>query len=262
MRTVFASLPFYDSLIKQDRVRENAVIPIHCPWTQLPPFLIAVGTATVATVTSIKLVACDGSKTDLTTGYFTSFPTVTASTATAMGSYVQYNGTALSKNLPLGSYYVEILKSDASYYSDWIFISSMANPLAKFIKITFSNTNNLGDLRYEGSFAQTVWLEAILNNPSHEMVNVGEEKDGVFIAEKIVSKLIYNVIAYVSRGLYQCLMRLPQHDTITITDEVGNTYTPNVGNIIVEPGEWSYYDVCKLKISFNDNEHSSFSWTK
>ena len=179
-----------------------------------------------------------------------------------MGSYVQYNGTALSKNLPLGSYYVEILKSDASYYSDWIFISSMANPLAKFIKITFSNTNNLGDLRYEGSFAQTVWLEAILNNPSHEMVNVGEEKDGVFIAEKIVSKLIYNVIAYVSRGLYQCLMRLPQHDTITITDEVGNTYTPNVGNIIVEPGEWSYYDVCKLKISFNDNEHSSFSWTK
>jgi hypothetical protein len=262
MRTVFASLPFYDSLLKQDRVRENALIPIHCPATQLPPFLIAVGSATVATVNSIKLVSCDGTKTDLTSGYFSSFPAVTASVATALGGYIQYNGTTLIKSLPIGSYYVEILKSDASYYSDWIFISTMSNPLLKFVKIEFSNTDNLGDLRYEGSFKQQVWLESVLNNPTHEMVNIGEEKDGEFIAEKIVSKKIYSIIAYVSRGLYECLMRLPQHDTITITDELGETYTPSVGNIIVEPGEWSYYDICRLKITFNNGAYSAFSWTK
>jgi hypothetical protein len=57
-------------------------------------------------------------------------------------------------------------------------------------------------------------------------------------------------------------MRLPQHDTITITDEVGNTYTPSVGNIIVEPPEWTTYETCKLVIKFNDGENSSYVWTK
>ena len=262
MKTIYGSLPFYDSLLKQDKVRQNAVIPVHCPDTQLPPFLIQVGTATVATVTSIKLVSCTNVETDLTTGYFASFPTVTASVATALGSYIQYNGTALSKTLPLGSYYVKIAKSDATYYSDWIHVSKIPNPALKFVKIQFSNTNNLGDIRYEGSFVQMVWIEAILNNPLHEMVNTGEEKNGVFIAEKIVSKYIYSVIAYMSRGLYRCLMRLPQHDTITITDEVGNTYTPSIGNVIVEPPEWNYYDVAKVVIKFNDNDNTNFYWNK
>ena len=260
MKTIYGSLPFYDSLIKQDRVRQNAVIPIHCPRTQLPPFLIQVGTATIATVTSIKLVSCDGNKTDLTTGFFSVFPSVTASVATALGSYIQYNGTVLSQYLPLGSYYVELIKPDAIYYSDWIHISIIPTPMLKFMKINFSNTYNLGDIRYEGSFIQMVWLETILNNPTHEMVNTGEEKNGVFIAEKIVSKYIYTIIAYVSRGLYRCLVRLPQHDTITITDEVGNTYTPAAGNIIVEPAEWNHYDVAKLVIRFNDNENTNFDW--
>jgi hypothetical protein len=99
-----------------------------------------------------------------------------------------------------------------------------------------------------------------MNNPTHEMVNTGEEKNGVFIAEKIVSKYIYTMIAYVPRGLYRCLMRLPQHDLITITDEVGNTYTPAPGNVTVEAPEWAYFDVCKLVIKFNDNENTNFDW--
>jgi hypothetical protein len=138
----------------------------------------------------------------------------------------------------------------------------MSNPLEKFIKIDFSNSGNIGDLRYEGSFAQTVWLEAVLNNPTHEMINVGEEKDGIFVAEKTVSKLINTIIAYVPRGLYKCLVRLPQHDSITITDEVGDTFTPAIGNIIVEPASWDYYETCKIKITFNDGAYTAFVWTK
>lgn len=259
MKTVFTSLPFYDSLIKQDRVRVNSVIPIHCPVTQLPPFLIFVDTYT-ASITSVKLVSCDGTETTITS-YFPTALSISSSTDPLYGSYIQYNGDPLNTSLVGGSYYVKITKSDITYYSDWIRVMPMTNPLARFIRIDFSNTKNFGGLRYENSFSQTVWLEAILNNPVHEIVNIGEEKDGIFIAEKITTKFIYSIIAYISRGLYNCLVRLPQHDTITITDEVGNTYTPNVGNIIVAPAEWSYFDVCRLKIDFNDNENSSFTWT-
>lgn len=258
MKTIYGSLPFYDSLIKQDRSRVNAAIPIHCPQTQLPPFLVQVGTS-IATITSIKLINCSGGETDLVS-YFNTFPSVAQATATAMGYYIQHIATALTTSLPLGSHYVKITKPDVTYYSDWIHISKMVNPLMKFCKIQFSNTYNLGDINFEDGYKQVVWLEAILNNPMHEMVNTGEEKNGVFIPEKIISKYIYTIIAYVSRGLYRCLMRLSQHDTIIITDEVGNTYTPSAGNIIVEPPEWTYFDTCKVTIKFNDGENTSFDW--
>jgi hypothetical protein len=227
----------------------------------LPPFLIKLTTDTVATVESIKLVSCTGTETDLTTGYFSSFPVATASVATVTGTYIQYNGDTLSQNLPLGSHYVKVTKSDATYYSDWINVWNMLTPLTRFCKIEFSDSNNLGDIRYEGSFKQIVWLEAVLNNPTHETINTGEEKDGIFIAEKIVTKYTYSIIAYVSRGLHRCLMRLPQHSDITITDEVGNTYTPSVGNVTVEAPEWIGPDTCKLVIKFNDNENTQFNWT-
>jgi hypothetical protein len=379
MRTVFASLPFYDSLIKQDRVRSGAVVPIHCPKTQLPPFLIAIGT-TITTVNSIKLVSCDGTETDIS-GYFTSMPSGVLSAT--MGRYIVYNGDPLKTLLPGGSYYIKISKSDAEYYSDWIRIMDIYSNLltdpkgtfsnyntfttsgiaitsaiatggfakyaesnvfsvvngevlkvyifltlnsgelpvleivevggatlcgavsltaginvvsftipkttanacllfgnntnanwntgniyvihnysSKFIRLDFTNSKNLGDLKYENGFIQSVWLEAILNNPTHEMVDVGEEKDGIFIAEKIVSKYIYSVICYVPKGLYNCLLRLSQHDTITITDEVGNMYTPSVGNITVDPAEWLHFDFARLVIKFNDGDRSSFSWVK
>jgi hypothetical protein len=56
-------------------------------------------------------------------------------------------------------------------------------------------------------------------------------------------------------------MRLPQHSSITITDEVGNTYTPSVGNIQISAMEWSSFETGKMVISFNDGDNSAFNWT-
>lgn len=381
MNTVFASLPFYDSVEKQDYNRTKAIIPIHCPRTQLPPFLIALGSESVATVTSVVLVDKDGAETDIT-GYFSALPEIYTPTDPSLDPYIKYNGDALTALLPIGIYYVKIANGEIEYYSDYIriddiygniitsliengvtystfttsnksilsaisgggggaahsnyfsvkkdevltFISTITvnagdGPVAylrdpgtggvrsnlgntaagfntisltateagsfvlcisngaaanwsaskiyllrsysaNFIKFSFRNTDNFGDLLYEDSFTQTVWLEAVLNNPSHEMINIGEEKDGIFIAEKVTSKFIYSIIAYVSRGLYNCLARLPQHDTITITDEVGNTYSPGVGNINIEAVEWVSYETAKITIKFNNDSSSIFNWVK
>jgi hypothetical protein len=266
MRTIFGSLPFYDSLTKQDVTRTNAVVPIYCPQNKLPSFELCMGagnvaTVNVATVTSVKLVSCTGTEKEIIS-YFNIAPKVYHPTALDFNTYIKYNGNVMTLDMPLGVYYVKLAGSGYTYYSDYIRIDKATNLYTKFIKIEFYNTDNIGDLLYEDSFFQTVWLKGALNNPTHEMVNVGEEKDGIFIAEKIVSKYIYSIIAYVSRGLYNCLIRLPQHDTITITDEVGNIYTPAVGNIIVEPAEWVSYETCKLTIKFNDGANSNFSWVK
>jgi hypothetical protein len=499
MRTVYGSLPFYDSLEKQDVERTKAIIPIHCPRTQLPPFLIALGSESVVTVTSVRLVNKDATTYPVTawtnidyetciitansisaietvgtgtvmsnyfacirgkiitvtfnlaitlgeaptvylarvgtgsiasqlatpgansitfiadvdatqyyvmffntnaanwqatsisvahepeidiTSFFVDIPEIYTPTDTDYDPYIKYNGDTLKYLLPLGAYYVKIANGEIEYYSDWIMIQNIYTNLitsfindtyetwissgnivnsaietgisgwassgntftvikgesirvifyatlnsgvlpkvslgiigvgqistaeiqivagindvtlvsntytsicslalwnyaagnwftsevlvtrarsSHFIQIAFKNSKNFGDLIYEDSFEQKVWLDAILNDPSHETVSIGEEKDGVFIAEKLISKLIYSVIAYVSQGLYKCLMRLPLHDTIEITDEVGNTYTPDVGNVIIEQPEWPGIETSKVTIKFNDGENSAFTWTK
>ena len=129
----------------------------------------------------------------------------------------------------------------------------------KFIRIDFSDTHDLGNILYRDGFSQTVWLGTRLNTPTHEPVEVGEEKNGIFIAEKIVTKYKYRIVIYVGPVLYRSLIRLPQHDTISITDEVGFTYTPCVGNIRVNPVNWNWFDTGTLEIVFNDNDE--FVWT-
>jgi hypothetical protein len=382
MRTVYGSLPFYDSVDKQDVNRTKAIIPIHCPRTQLPSFEICMGSASVATiavstVTSVKLVTSAGAETEIIS-YFPTIPEVYHPTDTDFNTYIKYNGDTLNTILPLGVYYVKLSVDGYVFYSDYISIDNIYKNLItawtnsgleawaatgttitnaensagdgwctsdnftvkkgevitvvfnftlttgtlpycyirnagwtlssysviasglnviqltaswdgnaaisifksatnykfsttevfvhrtyspNYMKIAFHNTDNFGDLLYEDSWTQQVWLEAILNNPSHEMVSVGEEKDGIFIAEKITSKFLYSIIAYISRGLYNTLVRLPQHDDIVITDEVGNTYTPAIGNVFIDPIEWTTYETGKLTIRFNDGSNSAFKWT-
>jgi hypothetical protein len=262
MITVYGSLPFYSSNIKPDVTRSNAIIPIHCPRTQLPPFQFALDGDSVTTVDKVELITKAGVATDIT-AYFSSLPEVYTPVSTVYGDYVKYNGDTLSTNLPQGVYSVKISANSNYYYSDFIRVdkSLEATGARTYIKIVFKNTDNLGLLVYEDSWKQEVWLDSILGTPTHETVNVGEEKDGIFIAEKITTKFTHSIVAYVSRGLYQCLCRLPQHDDITITDEVGNIYTPSVGNVFIDAPEWITFETAKLTIRFNDGDKTNFSWT-
>lgn len=379
MKTIFASLPFYDSTDKQDVNRTFATQHIHCPTNELPSFLINCESDTIATV-DVYLVDCDGTETDITS-YLPEDPYEVTVDSDA---YLQYDGGVLLTELPQGVYYLRVETSGKSYYSehltvsniysnlitgwveaasdnyspltvsgtsitsagasgaDYAYVSTNTTPIKKgdiitvnfkltlnsgaapdifisdqvnftpitnveattnglnsitltaigtsvnarirlvndteaanwstssvfayrpysenFVSLRFSNTNDLGDILYSTTFEQKVWLETRMNHPEHEMVEIGEEKDGVFISEKLVSKFIYKVIAYVSHAMYRVLVRLPQHDSITITDEVGNTYTPSVGNISVA-ADYPSHETVKVTIRFNDGARSAFSWT-
>jgi hypothetical protein len=127
-----------------------------------------------------------------------------------------------------------------------------------YIRIDFHDTHDLGDICYQSGFTQSLWLSTPMNTPTHEPVMVGEEKNGIFIAEKIVTKYNYRIVAYISPVFYRGLIRLPQHDAISITDEVGFVYTPAVGNIEVRPVNWNWFDTGTVEIIFNDN--SEFIW--
>ena len=133
-----------------------------------------------------------------------------------------------------------------------------------FVKIGFTNSKDLHGKRsddqtilYQNSFAQECWLNTIFNTPAQNRIDIGGEKDGVFIPEKIITQQKYRIVDYLNRSLFEGLIRLPQHDTITIIDEVGNEYTPDQGNVETSE-EWTTFDTCTFTIDFNDG---SFIWT-
>jgi len=121
------------------------------------------------------------------------------------------------------------------------------------IKITFDNTKDLGDILYQDGFSQTLWLPTQLAPPQSEQVDIGEEKNGIFISEKIVNKFKFKILTSMGRELYRAVVRIPLHDDIDIVDEVGNTYSPAVGNIWINALNWPGFDYVQVEILFNDN---------
>ena len=259
MKTIYTILPIYDSLIKRDNSRTNSLVPVYCPRQRLSSWQYNTEAIVVGAVTRIDLVDKNGNLRDITT-YFT---TLSDSVVLTIGTYYKYDGDTLLTQLPFGIYYLKITHANGYYfYSDWLSVEDMypifGTYTPNFIRIDFHNTNDLGDIYYRNGFTQTVWLRTQLAPPLHEPVEVLEEKNGISIIEKIVTKFKFRLYVHVGRELYRALIRLPQHDTITITDEVGNIYTPKIGNVWVNPINWNTFDTGTLEILWNDN--SEFVW--
>ena len=360
MTTIFAGLPFYDSITKQDKNRSHSKIPFYCPTTHLPPFVICDDVANVPASLVYSIVSCDATEI-IITAYFAAAPAIVT---TATNFYVIYDGTTLGTFLPRGTYYIKAMSeclttwtngnfntfassglnitsaintSGAEEYartngisvivgdkitislnltlnsgvnprmylygsgavrSDIITLNSGVNNIVltstyagvvyicidvtnnsnfsisdftsygkiyysehflstgmtagEWMKLEFSNTTDLGDIPYSQGVKQIVYFNTKMNFPLNEYVEVGEEKDGEFIAEKLVTKYLFRISDYVGRALHRVLIRLPQHDTITITDEVGNTYTPAAGNAILSTSDWLNFETCHVVIQFNE----------
>ena len=155
--------------------------------------------------------------------------------------------------------YLEFINTAASNFStSEVFVHRSYSP--RFIRIDMSNAKDLGNILYQDSWAQTLFLETRLNYPTTEVVEVGDEKDGIFNPEKIVTKYIYRISTYINRAMHRVLSRISQHSSVTITDEVGNTYTPSVGNIRMEADQ-PHFETTHAVISFNDGENTAYDWT-
>lgn len=156
--------------------------------------------------------------------------------------------------------YLRIRNTAATEYE--VSLMSLRKTYGDFIKIEFSNNSDLlhskeNDIMYStGGFSQRVYLDTIMNDPSKEIVEVGEELNGEFISEKLNSTYLYNVVDYVSRSMFKGMSYLPLHENITITDEVGNEYSPDVGNVTVDKDS-NTFDTFAMRIEFNDG---SMTW--
>lgn len=265
MKTIYTSLPIYDKLAKQYYERSEHLggspTSIVCPRHRLPSFQWLDGTDGAASVLKIELYTEAGFYHDIT-DYFT-LPTFIP----LVHDYFAYGGTTLLQLLDAGTYYLKITMNGnvPIYYSEWFKVDCVfgtdeglpptATYSTKYLIINFHNDCDLGDFYYHGGFTQTLWLES---EPMENSFPLEEEaiKNG---EGRLIRTFARQTKKYLVRTnklpgyMVEVFNRLKLHDTITLTDLVGDTNT--VYNLEVEHeylGDDKYY--AKIELTFDYDE--------
>jgi hypothetical protein len=263
MKTIITTLPIYDNILKQcyERSRRsgNGIIPIISPRHRLPSFQWLDGADGCGSVSKIETLTEAGTADDIT-AHFAAMPTLAH-------DYFTYPGTTLSTILDVGIYYLRITMNNGKvYYSDWFKVdcvygdSTQLPPTdhvysTKYLIINFHNHCDLGDILYQDGLTQTIWLESETMENSFPLKEEGAENgQGRFVRTfgRQTKKYLARTMQ-LPGYMVDVFNRMRLHDTITITDLVGDVYT--VYNLEVEH-EWLYDDkyYCKLDLTFDYDE--------
>lgn len=109
--------------------------------------------------------------------------------------------------------------------------------MANYIKLTWTNSCDLGNIYYSGGFENKIFLDALIGAPDFKELEEGEENDqGVFV--KTLEKLqkINKFQCYVPEYLVDALKLMPLHDDVKIFYTNG-LYSSQIRNIKVDV-EW------------------------
>jgi hypothetical protein len=270
MKTIYTTLPIYDKVAKQcfergsQGITAPSPVPVICPLHRLPSFQWLDNGDGAASVTKVELIDTVGSAIDITAKF--TLPTMIYYTATLTDGYFTYNGDTLLSNLTEGIYYLKITMDTADiYYSDWIhptcvFGSDTGNPptstySTKYLIINFSNSCSIGNIFYPTSFTQTIWFESDTLENSYPLEEKGVENgEGRFIRTFARQMKKYNTKTKAMPDfMVDIFNRLKLHDTIALTDLVGDTNT--IFNLEVEHewlGDDKYY--AKIELTFDYDE--------
>ncbi len=152
-----------------------------------------------------------------------------------------------------GTVSVRILNTTATNFA--LGSVSLRRKSGEYVHIEFTNARDFNNadnsIYYIGGWTQQAYLRAYENLPSHESIEIGQDKNGEFEAEKLVRKYTRSVVSYESRSMYDALSLLKNHSIIRILDEVGIEHTPKVGNVDVNI-DWNTFDTGSLRITWNE----------
>ena len=111
----------------------------------------------------------------------------------------------------------------------------------KYLQINFSHTCNLGGIIYEDGFTQVLYLETETMEPTFPYTEKGQENGyGQFVPTFQRQDKLYLIrTGLIPQHIVDVLHRLKLHDTVTLTDLVGDSFT--VKEIDTEH-EWQFQD--------------------
>ena len=226
-------LPFHTNIEEQNHRRSYAygdIYPLYTPLGCVPPFQIHHESASMIGVTGATLYKSDG----------TAVGSISSALVSAGLTVFQFTGYSIirfSSPVPRnittseGQYYMTLTTSDGvTYYSDIFTVTAITDGLLNvqwwdkedFVldgtRIVYKNNN--GTVRYPNN----VFLQTQIGKPDYQFDEEGEERDGFFFPEKMLSSKKYKFTFLASEPLCDVMRFISLSDFINIIDQYGNEY--------------------------------------
>lgn len=246
-------LPFYTDIQEQHHRKSYAygnVYPLYCPMGSVPPFQIVKG-YNAATVVSVSLVSYpDGLTRDITTVMINAglavdrFP--------AYGYEVVLYPSIAPRNITQeeGQYYMILTMSDgAVFYSD---IFTVVGDMSGFLQVQWWDMEDLVmdgcRIRYATGYRNTLWLQTQLGRPEYQYQEEGEQRDGYFFPEKMISQKNYKCVILAPEYLCDVMRFIALSDFVVVRDQFGHEYQCDT---FLSTPEWQQQgDLASVEIEF------------
>ena len=224
-------LPFYTNVDEQNHRRPYAygeVYPLYVPKGYVPPFQIIIP-HTTATIYGVRLqeVGTNGyqniksalEQTGLKKMNFTDYDVI------CYPALVPYNLTKSE-----GRYEILLSLSDGTIYNSDYF--TVVADVSGMIQLQWYD---IEDLVMDGSrivytdnggqyFKNTLWLPTLLGKPEYEFSEEGEERDGYFFPEKMISEKKFKCTFLAPEYLCDVLRFVRMSDIVFVRDNYNNVY--------------------------------------
>lgn len=250
-------LPFHMNIEEQNHRKSYAygdIYPLYTPLGCVPSFQIHHASESSVTVTAASLIKSDG----------TVVGSILGALNTAGLAVYQFSGysiirfsTPAPRNITTseGQYYISLTTSDGvTYYSDIFTVTAITegflniqwwdreNFVMDGTQIVYRNGN--GNLRYPNN----VFLQTQLGKPDYQFDEEGEERDGFFYLEKMLSIKRYKFTFLASEPLCDVMRFISLSDFINIIDQWGNEY--HCDTFLMTPKWQQMGNVASVEVEF------------
>lgn len=250
-------LPFYTSLDLQNHRRSYAygeIYPLFCPKDDLLPFQILVPhSSTAFSLTDATLYTANGEAAMSIGQYLTNGGLQRLSFVAYGYDIIIYPAfVPMGASMPEGQYYVRLRTSVGTFYSEVFTVVSQISP---YLKVEWWNEDDLVADAYRVAydingqqFRNRIYLNTELGKPEYEYEEEGEQRDGFFFPEKILSEKTYHFTFLAPEYLCDVMRFIRMADKIVITDKYGRQYLCDT--FLMTPKWEAQGDLASVEVEF------------
>ena len=222
-------LPFYANPMEQNHRKPYAygeVYPLYAPMGNVPPFQIIID-HTTATISSVYLVTVHGGSRLNITSSLTSYGLAKVNFTSFNYDVILYPAVA-PQNITTaeGQYYLEMnLSNGEQYTSDYFTVVADVSGMVQLIWYDLQDFIMDGErIVYSNDYKNTLWLPTLLGKPDYDFEEEGEQRDGFFFPEKMISTKRYKAVFLAPEYLCDVMRFIRLSDKIEVRDNYNNVY--------------------------------------
>lgn len=225
-------LPFYDSIEKQNHRKTYAygeVYPLYCPTGRILPFQFMTEHITNNVPQDIHIRDMQGNNVaSILTPLLEGGLRCTQYASDGYDIYSYPDLMPFNINLQEGRYYIAMRTTAGIFYSE---VFTVVSDISPYLKIEWRNLDDLiadnWRIQYSSGayqFTNKLYINTQVGKPDYVFEETGENRDGYFFAEKMISEKTYKFVFLAPEYLCDVMRFIRMADIVKITDRYGREY--------------------------------------